>query len=175
MAEVKSALEIALERATALGAGEDDSRREAAEKGRALARRLLEGEAEPEALAGMEAGPARQSAAETLARALSGDKRLAALAGLKALAGEGAAEKAWDALASAADAREAALIQVMRQLAAEQAASLAAVGIAGPAAKPNPEAHPDYEKRVAAALAKAGEALQAAGKELLAALAQRGT
>ncbi len=170
MAEVKSALEIALERAAALGAGEDDSHREAAERGRALARRLLEGEDGPGDLAGLEAGPARTAAAEALVEAMSGGKGLAALEGLKALAGEGAGQRAWDALASAADARQAALTQVMRQLAAEQAASLAAVGIGGPAAQPNPEAHPDCAKRVAAALAKPGEALEAAGEELLKAL-----
>jgi hypothetical protein len=171
MAEIKSALEIAMERAAALGAGEDDSRREAEERGRALARRVLEGELEPKVLAGLSAGPpaARQAAARVLLEAL-GAGRAEALEGLRALAPDEKTAAAWSDLTEAVEARQAALAQLREQLAGELAGELAAAGIGGEAARPNPEAHPEYTARLAAALAGSDEELQAAGDKFLAAL-----
>lgn len=163
MAEIKSALEIALERAAALGAGEDDSRREAQEKGRALARRVLEGEAGPEDLTGLEPAPARQAAAEALLAALAGGQ-LSALEGLRTLAGATPAADAWQGLASALEARAVARSKLHSELAQEMAGDLAAMGIGGPAVRPNPEAHPDYAARSEEAMAEADKGLQAAGE-----------
>ncbi|MCB2228031.1 MAG: hypothetical protein KQH53_15230 [Desulfarculaceae bacterium] len=168
MAEIKSALEIALERAAALGAGEDDSRREAEEQGRALARRLLEGEAPAAELTALEPGPARQGAARALLEALS-DDRAEALDGLRVLAGE-AGEGAWQAVARALDQRAEAREALHAELAAEMSGELAGLRIGGPALRPNPLAHPDHAARASQALSGPQAALRAAGDELLAAL-----
>ncbi|MCF8033255.1 MAG: hypothetical protein K9K66_09045 [Desulfarculaceae bacterium] len=171
MAEIKSALEIALERAAALGAGEDDSRREAREKGRALARRLLEGEAEPDDLAGLQAGAARLGAAGALLEALGG-RQPAALEGLKALAVGTPAVAVCEEVAAALEERAAAQDALHQQLAQEMAADLAALGAGGPAMRPNPAAHPEYAARAEDALAGAEKGLQAAGERYQEALGQ---
>ncbi|MFH2128220.1 MAG: hypothetical protein ABIK12_17020, partial [Pseudomonadota bacterium] len=78
MAEVKSALEIAMERAAALGAGEDDSKRQAQEKGQVLARQCLEGDLSAVDMAAQLAGLPSDSvfsAAQALLEALEGDRQ----------------------------------------------------------------------------------------------------
>ena len=99
MAEIKSALEIALERAAALGAGEDDSKRQAQEKGQALARQCLEGYLTPADMATQLAGlppESSLSAAQALVEGLF-EGRERALPGLKAMC-SGAAEEAYEAI-----------------------------------------------------------------------------
>ena len=173
MAEVKSALEIALERAAALGAGEDDSRRQAQEKGQALARRCLEGDSTPAAAARELAGlplEAVTAAAQALLEALQ-EGRVAALPGLEALCPSGPAQTAYAALAQTQAQREKARQEVESALAQEMSQELAAQGIGGSAVRPNPAAHPDYAARCTAALAGAEAELKAAGGQLLKALA----
>lgn len=169
MAEIKSALEIALERAAALGAGEDDSRREAEAKGRALARRVLEGEAEAGELAGLEPEPARRAAGRALLEALEGNRQ-GALPALEAMCSQGAAKEAYEALAQAQARREKARQELDSELAQGMLADLADKGISGNAVRPNPVAHPDYDARCAAALADAKAEFKTAGAQLLRAL-----
>ena len=169
MAEVKSALEIAMERAAALGAGEDDSKRQAQEKGQALARQCLEGDLAPVDMAVQLAGMAPDStasAARALLEAL-GENREGALPALDAMCSQGAAKEAFQALTRAQAKRHEARQAVESELAGEMAQDLAAKGIGGSAVRPNPAAHPEYEARCAAALADAEEELKTAGDQLL--------
>ena len=168
MAEIKSALEIALERAAALGAGQDDSQRQAQEQGQAQARRVLQGEAEPASLAELPPGHARRAAAQSMLDALA-EGRLEALEGLQALAGAEAVG-AWQKVARAVEVRTQAQAVLDGELADEMRQELAGLGVGGGALRPNPRAHQDYQARAAQALAKPNAALQAAGDELLAAL-----
>ncbi|MCF8123800.1 MAG: hypothetical protein K9K34_15435 [Desulfarculaceae bacterium] len=172
MAEVKSALEIAMERAAALGAGDDDSKRQAQEKGQALARQCLEGDLAPADMAAQLAGMAPDSAvsaAQALLEAL-GEDREGALPALEAMCSQGAAKQAFQALAQAQARREKARQELDSELAQGMLADLAAKGISGKAVRPNPVAHPDYDARCAAALAGAEAEFKTAGTQLLRAL-----
>ena len=169
MAEVKSALEIAMERAAALGAGEDDSKRQAQEKGQALARQCLEGDLSPADMAVQLAGMAPDStasAARALLEAL-GENREGALPALEAMCAQGAAKDAYEALVRFQEQRERTRRELDRELAQDMLADLAARGIGGSALRPNPAAHPEYEARCAAALADAEAELKAAGEQVL--------
>lgn len=172
MAEVKSALEIAMERAAALGAGDDDSKRQAQEKGQALARQCLEGDLVPADMAAKLAGMASDSAvsaAQALLEAL-GEERQGALPALEAMCFQGAAKEAYQILAQAKAKLDEARQVVENELAGEMIQGLAAKGITGSAVRPNPAAHPQYEARCAVALADAEAELKAAGEKLLEAL-----
>lgn len=173
MAEIKSALEIALERAAALGSGEDDSKRQAREKGQALARQCLEGDLTAQDLAAALAGlglESTASAAQALLEAL-GQDRAGALPALEALGAAGPAREAYEALVKVQARREEARRELDRELARDILGELAARGIGGSAVRPNPAAHPDYQARCDAALAGADQELKKAGEELLRALA----
>ncbi|MCB2192555.1 MAG: hypothetical protein KQI62_13375 [Deltaproteobacteria bacterium] len=173
MAEVKSALEIALERAAALGAGEDDSKRQAQKKGQALARQCLEGDLSAKDMAGQLAGlgpESTASAAEALLEALE-QERPGAMAALEAICSGGPPGVAYEALTQAQARLEAARQRLDSELAQVMLTDLAAKGIGGSAVHPNPAAHPEYEARCAAALAEAQAELKAAGEKLLEALA----
>ncbi|MEW5913067.1 MAG: hypothetical protein AB1814_10970 [Thermodesulfobacteriota bacterium] len=177
MAEIKSALEIALERAAALGRGDDhEARREGRARGTALARRFLDQDLAAEGLASGLAeleigqqGAGREGAWEVLLAALD-EGRPQALEGLKVLAQGQAAAAAWQELERAEQGRLAALTSLEDELAAELQAELAAAGIAGSAARANPQAHPQYEQRRQAALAQAQQKVAQAAKALSAAL-----
>lgn len=172
MAEVKSALEIAMERAAALGAGEDDSKRQAQEKGQVLARQCLEGSLSAADMAAQLAGlpsDSVASAAQALLEALEGDRQ-GALPALEAMCSQGAAKEAYAEVAQAQARREKARQELDSELAQGMLTDLAAKGISGNAVRPNPVAHPDYEARCAAALADAEAELKAAGAQLLRAL-----
>lgn len=173
MAEIKSALEIALERAAALGAGEDDSKRQAQGKGQALARQCLDGGMAPNDMAAQLAGlpsDSTTSAALALLEALA-EGREDALPGLAALCPQGAAKEAYALLVQAQAKRQEARQAVENELAGEMAQDLAEAGIGGSAVRPNPAAHADYDARCQAALAGAEAELKAGGDDLLRALA----
>ncbi|MBU1154725.1 MAG: hypothetical protein KJ921_02685 [Proteobacteria bacterium] len=173
MAEVKSALEIAMERAAALGVGEDDSKRQAQEKGQALARQCLEGDLTPTDMAAQLAGMAPDSvasAARALLEAL-GEDRDGALPALEAMCSHGAAKEAYEALARVQEQRERTRRELDSELAQGMLADLAARGIRGSALHPNPAAHLDYAARSQEALAGAEAELKAAGGQLVKALA----
>lgn len=172
MAEIKSALEIALERAAALGSGEDDSKREAQEKGQALARQSLGGDLAPTDMAEQLAGLPTAStgaAARALLEALE-QGREGALPGLEAICPPGPAREACQGLTQAQARREQTRLEVEAELAKEMAGELAAKGIGGNAIRPNPLAHPEYEARRGAAMAGAEAELKAAGEKLVIAM-----
>lgn len=173
MAEIKSSLEIALERAASFGrADAEDARREGDKKGRALARRCLAGDLPPDQLAGelgLVAGDqragARRGAAQALAEAL-GHGEAAASTGLAAITpADGAPALA--RLQKAAEARGQAVAGLERQLTLELAGTLADLGVSGSAAHPNPQAHPDYQARLEQAQAAADREAARAAAELL--------
>jgi hypothetical protein len=177
MAEIKSSLEIALERAARFGGGgkEDLAREEGKKRGLAAARRLLAGEETPQGLAARvegQEGAARPAAlagaAGALVEALPGPEGPRALEGLRALAA-GRPELA--RLEEAAAGAQAAERDLHRRLAAEQARALAQAGIKGPAVRPNPEAHPEYDARRQAAAGEADRQAARAAEELWRALA----
>lgn len=176
MAEIKSSLEIALERAAAIGGGKEDLRREEGEgAGRSVGRKILNRDLAPAELAAALAaldeaarGYARREAARVLVEGLEQTPE-PALAGLAALAG--AEHPALAELRQRVAALEGGLRELEAELAAELGAELARAGIGGPAARPNPKAHPAYAERAAAATAGARQAVEAAGRDLLAALA----
>jgi hypothetical protein len=173
MAEIKSALEIALERAAALGAGEDDSKRQAQEKGQALARQCLEGDLTGTDLAAELSGLGAEATAAAVGHLLEAldEGRAGALPALAALCLQGPARQAYEALELAQAQRAEALAALEAELAGEMSQSLAALGIGGSAVRPNPAAHPEYQARCDAALGVAQAQLKAAGQDLLQALA----
>lgn len=177
MAEIKSAIEIAMERAAVLGGGDDhETRRQARAKGKALARRYLDADLDGQGiiagLAGLGEGQeehARQGLARTLLLALEeGNAR--ALAGLKTISPEGQAAQAWQDLASAEDARLDSLATVEQELAGEMLARLVQAGIGGSAVRPNPMAHAEYGQRTQSALAATEDQVALATAKLRAAL-----
>jgi len=158
-----------MERAAALGAGEDDSKRQAQEKGQALARQCLEGDLSAADMAAQLAGMAPDSiasAARALLEAL-GEDRQGALPALEAMCSQGATREAYEALALAQAQREKARRELDSELAQGMVADLAAKGISGNAVRPNPLAHPDYDSRCGAALAGAEAELKAASAQVL--------
>lgn len=155
MAEIKSSLEIALERAAALGnADKDDERREEGRRqGKAWARRAALGELAPSELRGFidqlngaAAQGAFAAAAGTLLEEITAGNR-AALASLIMLTADHPAQAAAKDLAQVLKAEEGVAIEVSRQLATELAATLAAEGVSGSAVHPNPASHPQLQER----------------------------
>lgn len=162
MAEIKSSIQIAMERAAALGAGgghDEQAREEGKRQGRALGRRAAGGELAPEDLARrLQALPAEQRSAARQAAATAlmedmGEEWQARLAGLAALAAGGAAQGAVVELARVL-AMEGRLAEDLHQeLAQELKAALAAQGIGGSAVRPNPASHPQLKERYEQAVA----------------------
>lgn len=160
MAEIKSSLEIALERAKALGGVDrkEAAAQEGKHKGAILARRLLAEDIEPqemaESLSEISAegrGPARLAAAEILLDKLAEDQKQA-LAGLQEIARGTPVAKAADDLIRSAQAIQDKVRALKGELALELAQVLMAAGISGSAVKANPQTHPQYQKRLDEAL-----------------------
>lgn len=173
MAEVKSSLEIAMERADAMGAaGKDDLLREDGQKcGQTLARKCVTGDVEPQALTSgieeLESGAqpyARKAAAEILLSALAHYPQQS-MAGLEQLAG--ADSPALASLRNGLKNASAIGSELDAQLGQELAGDLAQAGISGSAVRPNPQAHPQFGERLGAALAPTLAGLNQAGQELL--------
>ncbi len=156
MAEIKSSIEIAMERAAALeGRASDEAKDEGEKHGKAAARRLLDDDVDAAAMAELiQARPENQrsyalkAAVELLLEALmSGDDRT--LDGLEALplsAGK------VEALVEAARGRFEAAGELYTKLAGEMSQDLAAMGISGSAVSPNPIANPELQARMRQAL-----------------------
>lgn len=162
-----------MERAAALGEGEDDSKRQAQEKGQALGRQCLEGSLTYADMAAQLAALPPESiasAAQALLEALTEDRQ-GALPALEAMCSQGTAKEACAGVAQAQARREKARQELDRELAQGMVADLAAKGISGSAVRPNPVAHPDYEARCGAALAGTEAELKTAGGKLIEALA----
>ncbi|MFH1033958.1 MAG: hypothetical protein V1806_05570 [Pseudomonadota bacterium] len=170
MAEIKSSIQIAMERASALGGGDsnEEAREEGKRQGRALGRRAASGELAPASLAASLAqlpqdqqGSARQAAASALMEDLEEgwQGRLTALA---ALAAAGPAEAAVVELARVLAQEERVTVDLHQELAQELLAALAAEGIGGSAVHPNPAAHPQLKQRYEQAVAALGPRRQAA-------------
>ena len=173
MSEIKSTLEIALERARALGDDQDgDQIEQGRKRGEILARNLLTGELTPgQMLVEMGNLPptagqvARRSAAQHLLAGLLGNPE-AALGGLAGLTGEDAGP-ALTRLSQAVAAGAQTLVELDGELAAEMAQKLEAAGITGPALRPNPRTHPEFDERQERALGEARAAIRQAATEVL--------
>ena len=146
MAKIKSTIEIAMERAAALGGGADQAQEEGLKRGRALARQTLDAAIEPaELIAGLEAisgdqrAHARRAAAEALLAAWEEGRTQAAPA-LAALAAGGEAESAAEALVELAAKSAQAEDLFREELAALMEQRFAALGISGSAVHANPDA-----------------------------------
>ena len=164
MAEIKSSLEIAMERAAAIGGGghEEIDREEGDKRGKVAARKLLTGELDTSALSdeirslsGEGLSAARSAAAQILLEAVpqAPDR---ALAGLGALvdqgAGQGDAGELVRRLAGVVMAIQEADAALAGEVARDMTRELAQAGISGSAVTANPAAHPDYLERRKAAL-----------------------
>ena len=170
MADIKSSIEIAMERAAALGGGGrgEQEREEGRRLGKALGRRAVAGElSAPElaeklgALDQAQRGPATAAAALQLLEAVEEGRRLG-MAGLAALSAGTLAEGPVLELARVLGQEERLAGELSRQLAAELAEQLAAEGISGPAVRANPAAHPQMAQRHQQAMAELGPQRQAA-------------
>ncbi len=178
MAEIKSSLEIALERAAAMGGGdrEELDREEGKKRGTAAARKLLSGDLDAPALAdelASLAGEGRRAARKVAARILLEAVPQApsrALAGLRALVGQGQAGQSLQRLSAAVGALQQAELDLDQALAQEAAAELEKAGITGSAVQPNPRAHPAYQQRRQAALAEGLREYNSAAQQLAEAL-----
>ncbi len=171
MAEIKSSIEIALERAAAMGSASDDrARQEGRKKGKAMARRFMSGDIdtlrlgdELSRLDAAEASHARAAALETMATELERGEAAAA-AGLQELAAGTEAAAAADALQELARDQQEEEAALVGQLSLEMAEQLSAAGISGTAVVPNPGAHPELTARhdaiVAQRAAKRAELLE---------------
>lgn len=164
MTEIKSSIEIAMERAAAMGAAADDqAREEGRKKGKVLGRRFMSGDIDTGRLAAElarlepgEASHARAVALEEMGPALeSGDG--AAAAGLQALAADTVASEAAEALLKLAQDQQDDEASLIARLSIEMAEQLAAAGITGSAVVPNPGAHPELTKRHDAIMAERAE------------------
>lgn len=178
MAEIKSSLEIAMERAAAIGGGgrEEIDREEGAGRGKAAARKLLLGELDTSALSdeisslsGEGLSAARLAAAQILLESVPHIPERA-LAGLGVLAGQGDKAELVKRLAQAVEAIQEADLALAEQVAEEMTRELAQAGISGSAVTANPVAHPDYEERRQAALSENFAQYNAAARELAEAL-----
>jgi hypothetical protein len=182
MAEIKSSLEIAMERAAAIGGGgrEEIDRDEGDKRGKAAARKLLLGELDTSALSdeisslsGEGLSAARLAAAQILLEAVPHipDR---ALAGLGALVdqevGQGDKAELVRRLAGAVMAIQEADLALAQEVAEDMTKELAEAGISGSAVTANPAAHPGYEERRQAALNEDFVQYNAAVRELAEAL-----
>ena len=176
MAEIKSSIEIALERAAAM-AGDDDSDatlEETRQQAQILARRFLAGDLLPRELehklreySGAAGEAARQRLVELLLEALP-EKGGLALQGLRVVLAEQEDSAApLDELQSALERAQNAEAELKRELAKEMREQLAEQGISGPALRPNPQAHPQFEARRRQALEDDLAPLEQARQRLL--------
>ncbi len=178
MGEIKSSIEIAMERAAAMGGGDEREmlQAQAEKQGKVLARRLLGGDLDLEGLARALAQVeeenlpvARRAAAQVLLEGMA-DNPQASLLGIRDLARAAGAQEEARAVLSAAEAIHGAAGRLEEELAREMAGELAGEGISGPALVPNPQAHPRYQERMEEALAQVSQELARAGDRLLEAL-----
>lgn len=178
MAEIKSSLEIAMERAAAIGGGgrEEIDREEGDKRGQAAARKLLLGELdtsalsdEMNALSGEGLSAARKAAAQILLEAVPQipDR---ALAGLGVLAGREEKAELVQRLAKAVMDIQKADEVIFQEVAEDMTRELTEAGISGSAVTANPAAHPDYLERRKAALSDHFAQYNAAARELAEAL-----
>ena len=176
MAEVKSTLEIALERAAALGGRdtEEEQRKEAAQKGQVAARKVLSGDVAPENIKGELTdldGDYRAEAAREAARLLMEPlprQRDLVLKSLSALLPEdGEPRERLLYLEKLLDGLHQATLDLSRDLGDELKEALAAKGFNGPALRVNPETHPGFEQRAQETLAPLLVKLEQAGNSLL--------
>lgn len=178
MAEIKSSIEIAMERAAAMGGAsrEEMAAEEGRRQGKALGRRAAAGDLSgPDLRAGLDrlAAGERQAAVatagETLLKELE-EGRHQALEALLALAQDTPAEGPARELAGIMGMEDKVEGQLRQDLAEEMKAQLAALGIGGSAVRPNPLAHPDLEARAGEALARLEARRQELGQALKEAL-----
>lgn len=171
MAEIKSSIEIAMERAAALeGRASDEAKEEGIKHGKAAARRLLDNDVDAEGMADLiQSRPAEQrphalmAAVELLLEVLlAGNDRT--LDGLEALP---LPESQVSALVEAARGRFDAAGAMYTKLAGEMSEELAAMGISGSAVSPNPIASPELQPRMQQALSGHMSKLQDAAEALL--------
>jgi hypothetical protein len=178
MAEIKSSLEIAMERAAAMGGGgrEEIDRDEGEGRGKVAARKLLSGDLDPSAmndeissLSGEGLSAARLAAAQILLEAVPQfpDR---ALAGLGVLAGQGDTGDMVQRLAGAVMAIQKADAALAEEVAMDMTQELAEAGISGSAVTANPAVHPDYAEKRKAALSDGFMHYNTATKELAEAL-----
>ncbi len=178
MAEIKSSLEIAMERAAAMGGGgrEEIDREEGDKRGKVAARKFLSGDLDVSALtdevgslSGESLSAARLAASEILLDAVpqASDR---ALAGLGALVGTGAEGDLVQRLAEAVVAIQEADAALAEEVAVDMTQELAQAGISGSAVMANPAAHPDYQERRKAALTDGFSQYNKATRELAEAL-----
>jgi hypothetical protein len=174
MAEIKSSLEIALERAAAMGGGgrEEIDREEGMKRGQLTARKILLGELEPRALAdetaslsGEGLSAARKAAAQILLEAVP-QAPVPAIAGLEVLVDKGDGADALQSLIEAVAGIHKADNALAKELTLEMTAELSQMGIGGSAVTPNPMAHPAYQDRRKAALAEGFKRYNAAARQL---------
>ena len=170
MADIKSSLEIALERAAAMtgdSKAEDDTleREEGRKQGQALARKTLNGDMDPAQMAAEIDGlgptgqeEARSSAMEILLEAIP-DLAMPALAGLQALDGD---TPVLQSLFEALMALQDTVNQLDQEAAQHLAQELADAGISGSAVHPNPAAFTGWEEMAADRLTQPLSALEQA-------------
>ena len=169
MAEIKSSLDIAMERAAAMAERDDSDAEliEAQQTGGLLARKLLGGglpahalDGELNKLAGRVRAAARKEAGKRLLEKLPDNWFLAgpALEVLAAQAGQG---ELMAELGRAVGALEEARSKAEKSLAHELTLNCEKLGICGSAVSPNPKTHPEYESRTQTALREAALRLDA--------------
>jgi hypothetical protein len=175
MGEVKSSLEIALERAEAMSSGDqgEEERERGMRKGQIIARKVLAGDLDPKqgsleisALSGAERQGAAQAMVENLVAKLPEQAALAFPA-LAELLDAAAVQKLEQVLAEMTSARDGELAKLEDELGKE----FAALGLSGPALRPNPLSHPQAKARLEAVLSPAAGRLQNAKAEALRSLA----
>jgi hypothetical protein len=179
MADIKSSIEIALERAAAMGAASRDevAAEEGRRQGKALGRRAAVGDMSPaelrtalDRLAAGERAAAVTAAGESLLAELE-EGRHQALPAIVALAQGTPAERPASELAAVLGMEGKVEEQLNQELAAELMTQFQALGIGGAAVRPNPLAHPDLEARAGEALARLDTRRQELGQDLKQALA----
>ncbi len=162
MAEIKSSIQIAMERAAALGGASQAelAAEEGKRLGRPLGRRAAAGELEPQGL--LEAldklpPDKRPGAKAAAAEALLGEieqGRLQGLPALIALSQGSPAEQAGQQLMAILSMEGSAEDKLNQELAQEMAAQIKALGLGGAAVRPNPAAHPNLKARMEQSLAR---------------------
>ncbi len=161
MAEIKSSLEIAMERAAAMGGGgrEEIDREDGMKRGQLTARKIMLGELEPGVLAdelsslsGEGLSAARTAAAQILLEAVP-QMPARAISGLEALVGQGQGAGSLRSLAEAVAAIQQDDAALMKELTLEMAGELFKAGISGSSVRPNPAANPGFDELIHAYLA----------------------
>ncbi|MGD8562687.1 MAG: hypothetical protein PVG03_09135 [Desulfarculaceae bacterium] len=175
MGEVKSSLEIALERAEAMSSGDkgEEEREQGRRKGQIIARKVLAGDLDPKQGAGeisALSGAERQGAAQTMVEHLMAklqEQAPLAFPALAELLDAAAVQKLEQVLAEMTSAGDGELAKLGDELGKE----FAALGLSGSALRPNPLSHPQAEARLKAVLSPVAGRLQEAKAEVLRSLA----